>query len=179
MPCSIFLKGGGGCYISHYLDPLLSGYGSSVQKGPDKRGVTVHILLDVYKRCSPLALKVFIFLFVESFCEWIYLHAVLDHYLQNKHAADHENVNFYILFFLPLQYNVHSYPTTIFYNQSTPHQFHGHHNVHSIIEFLHVSFSLFLSAVRKLEIVSGTCIWLPVIIATKLANCTVDKGSRV
>ncbi|XP_013395942.1 dnaJ homolog subfamily C member 10 [Lingula anatina] len=33
-------------------------------------------------------------------------------------------------------YNIRSYPTTIFYNQSTPFQFHGHHNAHSIKEFL-------------------------------------------
>ncbi|KAL3855342.1 hypothetical protein ACJMK2_014558 [Sinanodonta woodiana] len=33
-------------------------------------------------------------------------------------------------------HNIHSYPTTILYNQTVPHQFHGHHNVHSIIEFI-------------------------------------------
>lgn len=33
-------------------------------------------------------------------------------------------------------YNVHSYPTTILYNQSKPHQYHGHHNVHALGEFI-------------------------------------------
>lgn len=33
-------------------------------------------------------------------------------------------------------YNVRSYPTTILYNQSVPHQYHGQHNVHSIVEFI-------------------------------------------
>ncbi|XP_067687759.1 dnaJ homolog subfamily C member 10-like [Haliotis asinina] len=33
-------------------------------------------------------------------------------------------------------YNIRSYPTTILYNQSRPHQFHGHHTADSIVEFL-------------------------------------------
>ncbi|GFO05573.1 Dnaj homolog subfamily c member 10-like [Plakobranchus ocellatus] len=33
-------------------------------------------------------------------------------------------------------YNIHSYPTTILYNQSKPHQFRGQHNMHSLIEFV-------------------------------------------
>ncbi|KAH3752172.1 dnaJ homolog subfamily C member 10-like [Dreissena polymorpha] len=33
-------------------------------------------------------------------------------------------------------YNVRSYPTTILYNQSIPHQYHGHHNVHAMVEFI-------------------------------------------
>ena len=42
----------------------------------------------------------------------------------------------YILFLL--QYNIRSYPTTILYNQSVPHQFQGHHNAESITEFIQV-----------------------------------------
>ncbi|ELT92793.1 hypothetical protein CAPTEDRAFT_228052 [Capitella teleta] len=34
------------------------------------------------------------------------------------------------------QYGVKSYPTTMFYNQSTPHQFDGHHHASHIVEFL-------------------------------------------
>jgi len=41
-----------------------------------------------------------------------------------------------------LQYNVRSYPTTIFYNQTVPHQYHGHHNVHAIVEFIQVRWAL-------------------------------------
>lgn len=33
-------------------------------------------------------------------------------------------------------YNVRSYPTTILYNHSVPHQYQGHHNVHSLVEFI-------------------------------------------
>jgi DnaJ family protein C protein 10 len=33
-------------------------------------------------------------------------------------------------------YNVRSYPTTILYNQTVAHQFHGHHSVSAIVEFL-------------------------------------------
>ncbi|KAK3083050.1 hypothetical protein FSP39_012593 [Pinctada imbricata] len=33
-------------------------------------------------------------------------------------------------------YNIRSYPTTIFYNQSVPHQYHGHHSAHSMVEFI-------------------------------------------
>lgn len=36
------------------------------------------------------------------------------------------------------QYNVRSYPTTILYNQSVPHHYHGHHNVHAMVEFIQV-----------------------------------------
>ncbi|XP_065834380.1 dnaJ homolog subfamily C member 10-like [Oscarella lobularis] len=32
--------------------------------------------------------------------------------------------------------NIRSYPTTIFYNQSQPHQFHGTHSAKSIVEFI-------------------------------------------
>ncbi|XP_052812519.1 dnaJ homolog subfamily C member 10-like [Mya arenaria] len=34
-------------------------------------------------------------------------------------------------------YNVRSYPTTIFYNQSKPHEYRGHHSVHALVEFIH------------------------------------------
>ncbi|KAL4217269.1 DnaJ subfamily C member 10 [Mactra antiquata] len=33
-------------------------------------------------------------------------------------------------------YNVRSYPTTILYNQSVPHQYHGHHNSMAMMEFI-------------------------------------------
>lgn len=33
-------------------------------------------------------------------------------------------------------YNIRSYPTTIFYNQSVPHQYHGHHDSYHILEFI-------------------------------------------
>ncbi|XP_048776636.2 dnaJ homolog subfamily C member 10-like [Ostrea edulis] len=33
-------------------------------------------------------------------------------------------------------YNIRSYPTTIFYNQSIPHQYHGHHDSFHILEFI-------------------------------------------
>ncbi|KAK7113286.1 dnaJ homolog subfamily C member 10-like [Littorina saxatilis] len=33
-------------------------------------------------------------------------------------------------------YNVRSYPTTIFYNQTVPHQFSGHHSASALIEFI-------------------------------------------
>ncbi|XP_041374271.1 dnaJ homolog subfamily C member 10-like [Gigantopelta aegis] len=33
-------------------------------------------------------------------------------------------------------YNIHSYPTTIMYNQSTPHHYQGHHSADHIVEFL-------------------------------------------
>lgn len=36
------------------------------------------------------------------------------------------------------QYNVRSYPTTIFYNQTVPHQFSGHHSASALIEFIKV-----------------------------------------
>lgn len=34
------------------------------------------------------------------------------------------------------KYNIHSYPTTILYNETVPHQYHGNHGVHDIIEFV-------------------------------------------
>lgn len=33
-------------------------------------------------------------------------------------------------------YNVRSYPTTIFYNQTVPHEFSGQHNAHAMVEFI-------------------------------------------
>ncbi|KAL5006177.1 hypothetical protein ScPMuIL_017335 [Solemya velum] len=33
-------------------------------------------------------------------------------------------------------YQIHSYPTTVFYNHTTPHQYNGKHNSKSIIEFI-------------------------------------------
>lgn len=44
---------------------------------------------------------------------------------------------FYILQIF--QYNIRSYPTTIFYNQSVPHQYHGHHDSYHILEFIQVN----------------------------------------
>ncbi|KAH9495740.1 DnaJ sub C member 10 [Bulinus truncatus] len=32
--------------------------------------------------------------------------------------------------------HIHSYPTTILYNQSIPHQYHGHHSVKHLLEFI-------------------------------------------
>ncbi|PVD39550.1 hypothetical protein C0Q70_02185 [Pomacea canaliculata] len=40
----------------------------------------------------------------------------------------------FVDFFAP--YNIHSYPTTIFYNQTVPHQFTGQHNAHDLVEFI-------------------------------------------
>ena len=37
------------------------------------------------------------------------------------------------------QYNIRSYPTTILYNNSIPHQFTGHHNAADLVEFIEVS----------------------------------------
>ncbi|CAH1790318.1 unnamed protein product [Owenia fusiformis] len=34
------------------------------------------------------------------------------------------------------KYNIRSYPTTILFNQSVPHQYHGHHSVNGIKEFI-------------------------------------------
>lgn len=34
------------------------------------------------------------------------------------------------------QMHIHSYPTTIFYNQSVPHQFHGDRTAHGLVEFV-------------------------------------------
>ncbi|XP_035828946.1 dnaJ homolog subfamily C member 10 [Aplysia californica] len=34
------------------------------------------------------------------------------------------------------KYNIHSYPTTIFYNASVPHQYHGHHTAKHLLEFI-------------------------------------------
>lgn len=34
------------------------------------------------------------------------------------------------------KYNIRSYPTTIFYNESIPHQFHGNHFAQDIVEFI-------------------------------------------
>ena len=36
------------------------------------------------------------------------------------------------------QYGVQSYPTTVLYNQSVPHHFHGHHTAQHIVQFLQV-----------------------------------------
>lgn len=33
-------------------------------------------------------------------------------------------------------YNVHSYPTTIFYNQTIPHEFNGQHNAQAMVDFI-------------------------------------------
>lgn len=33
-------------------------------------------------------------------------------------------------------YNIRSYPTTIFYNQTEPHQFNGHHSASALVEFI-------------------------------------------
>ena len=35
--------------------------------------------------------------------------------------------------------NIRSYPTTIFYNQSVPHQFHGDRSANALVEFVKVS----------------------------------------
>ena len=37
-----------------------------------------------------------------------------------------------------LQHNIHSYPTTILYNDSTPHQFRGQHDMRSLLSFIEV-----------------------------------------
>ena len=37
------------------------------------------------------------------------------------------------------QYNIRSYPTTILYNNSIPHQFTGHHTAADLVEFIEVS----------------------------------------
>ena len=37
------------------------------------------------------------------------------------------------------QYNIRSYPTTILYNNSIPHQFTGHHTADDLVEFIEVS----------------------------------------
>ncbi|KAK2178973.1 hypothetical protein NP493_521g01093 [Ridgeia piscesae] len=34
------------------------------------------------------------------------------------------------------RFNIHSYPTTILYNETVPHEFNGHHNVHSLLTFI-------------------------------------------
>ncbi|KAI0227084.1 DnaJ-like subfamily C member 10 [Lamellibrachia satsuma] len=34
------------------------------------------------------------------------------------------------------QFNIHSYPTTILYNATVPHQYHGQHNVQSLLSFI-------------------------------------------
>ena len=36
------------------------------------------------------------------------------------------------------QYNIGSYPTTIFYNQSVPHHYRGHHTANGLVEFMQV-----------------------------------------
>lgn len=36
------------------------------------------------------------------------------------------------------QYNIRSYPTTILYNNSIPHQFTGHHTAADLVEFVEV-----------------------------------------
>jgi DnaJ homolog subfamily C member 10 len=36
------------------------------------------------------------------------------------------------------QYNVFSYPTTMLYNGTTPHSYHGQHNAHEINDFIQV-----------------------------------------
>ena len=40
------------------------------------------------------------------------------------------------LIFVVFQYNVRSYPTTIFYNQTVPHQFSGHHSAAALVDFI-------------------------------------------
>ena len=47
---------------------------------------------------------------------------------------------FWIIFFFIFQYNIRSYPTTILYNNSLPHQFTGHHTAADLVEFIEVSF---------------------------------------
>ena len=41
--------------------------------------------------------------------------------------------------FFFFQYNIRSYPTTILYNNSIPHQFTGHHTADDLVEFIEVS----------------------------------------
>jgi DnaJ family protein C protein 10 len=36
------------------------------------------------------------------------------------------------------QYNIRSYPTTILFNQSSPHNYMGHHSAHEIADFIEV-----------------------------------------
>jgi DnaJ family protein C protein 10 len=36
------------------------------------------------------------------------------------------------------QYGIRSYPTTILFNNSVPHNYHGHHTAGDIGEFIHV-----------------------------------------
>ena len=40
------------------------------------------------------------------------------------------------LFFL--QYNIRSYPSTVFYNNTMPHSFRGRHSADTLIEFIEV-----------------------------------------
>ena len=41
--------------------------------------------------------------------------------------------------FFYFQYNIRSYPTTILYNNSIPHQFTGHHTAADLVEFIEVN----------------------------------------
>ena len=50
------------------------------------------------------------------------------------------------------QYNIRSYPTTILYNNSIPHQFTGHHTAADLVEFIEVS-KLSHPRVNKLTVV--------------------------
>ena len=44
-------------------------------------------------------------------------------------------------FSFSFQYNIRSYPTTVFYNQSVPHSFSGYHTADDLVEFVLVSFT--------------------------------------
>lgn len=63
------------------------------------------------------------------------------------HTLDLHLITHYIVLVLScvnspsFQYQVQSYPTTVLYNQTVPHRFHGHHHVRDIVEFLQVIFS--------------------------------------
>jgi len=37
-----------------------------------------------------------------------------------------------------LQYNIHSYPTTVIFNKSSIHEYEGHHSADGILEFIEV-----------------------------------------
>ena len=45
----------------------------------------------------------------------------------------------HLIVLIPSQYNIRSYPTTILYNNSIPHQFTGHHTAADLVEFVEVS----------------------------------------
>ena len=59
---------------------------------------------------------------------------LLMHWAVSKRSYGSLNIIIVITF----QYNIRSYPTTIFYNHTVPHQFHGHHKASAIVEFLEV-----------------------------------------